>query len=122
VEGLGLEAERFEMHSDAIVFARILLSLEYQLSSPARASEGLIDPEKGNVEPAAPDPSRKAAKNFAIRILPRNGNRVVRLDPGLRGVVAQERHVESFRQAVSGGLLISPELAIRHTQVRAEPK
>src|SRR5712675_503898 len=50
LEGVGVEFDRM-----ALALARIGFGLVHQLGCPALAAHGFVDPEIGDVEPAAPD-------------------------------------------------------------------
>src|SRR5258707_2651774 len=96
LEGVGVERDRM-----AAAFAAIGFGLVHQLRRPSPPARGLVDPEIGDVQPAAPDAAQKAAHRLAALALQEEVHRIIGRHAGDSDI----EHIEAIAHDLRLGVL-----------------
>lgn len=110
VERAGLERVGVEAHRMATAFGGVGFGQVHQLGGPALAASRLVDPQVGDVQPAAPDGAQQATHRLAARVLQEEVNRVV----GRQAGHADIEHVEAVAHQLRVGAadLVKDDLVV----------
>jgi hypothetical protein len=121
VEGTSLEGVGVELHRMAMPLARIGFGLVHQLGRPAFAAHGFVDPEIGDVQPAAPDGPEQPTHHLAAFVLQEEVERVIGRLAGNADIEEVEVVAHELRLLAPGLIKNDREFTFRFHSVTITP-